>query len=84
MNNEVTRGECDYCGMHSGDAETLVEHQELHLNRPDFQYIECDRVLSKKGILKRHMPVHVRAIFQMDGIFGRVIKMCYIVLCHIT
>lgn len=58
-------GECSYCGMDLGDAETLAEHKKLHLNRPDFQCIQCELVVTRKQSLKQHMRIHVRAIPQI-------------------
>lgn len=54
-------GECDYCGIDFGDAETLADHENLHLNRPMFQCLECERLFPSRNSLKRHMRAHVRA-----------------------
>lgn len=51
--------ECNYCGVEFADDETLNEHKKRHLNRPNFQCIECERVFTIKSGLKKHMPRHV-------------------------
>lgn len=72
--NKPPPGECVHCGMDFGDAETMVEHKRLHLNRPDFQCIQCDRVLTRKQTLKIHMRTHVRIIFQLTKTLVNSIK----------
>lgn len=51
--------ECDYCGVEFDEFKTLEEHKMRHLNRPDFQCIECDRVLKRRTAFKLHMQTHV-------------------------
>lgn len=51
--------DCDYCGVEFNDFKTLIEHRELHSNRPEFQCIECDLVLKRKTAYKLHMRTHV-------------------------
>lgn len=51
--------ECDCCGVEFDEYATLEEHKKRHLNRPDFQCIECDRVLKRRTAFKLHMQTHV-------------------------
>lgn len=50
--------ECDYCGIDFGSYNVLREHKELHLNRPNFQCLECDYVGYLTKLLKQHMRKH--------------------------
>lgn len=50
---------CDYCGIELGDYQTYVDHRQLHINRPKFQCLECDRILSNRAVLRIHMSMHV-------------------------
>lgn len=52
--------------MDFGDAETLTDHKKMHLNRPDFQCIQCERVVSSRKSLKEHMRIHVRTRLSFD------------------
>lgn len=54
------QNDCSYCGITFDNAEALAEHKELHLSRPDFQCIQCERVFSTRSKLKLHMRAHVR------------------------
>lgn len=38
----------------------MTAHEKLHLNKPKFQCLECDRILSSRSSLKEHMMIHVR------------------------
>lgn len=51
--------ECDYCGIACDDFDVLKEHKALHLDRPDFQCLECDRILKRKCAFKLHVLIHV-------------------------
>lgn len=51
--------------MDFGDVDTLADHKKLHLNRPDYQCIQCERVVTSKPSLKQHMRIHVRAILYL-------------------
>lgn len=51
--------DCDYCGVEFDSFDGLKAHKKLHLNRPDFQCIECDRILKRKWGFKTHMLIHV-------------------------
>lgn len=51
---------CSYCGVIFDDDETLAEHSKRHVNRPDFQCVECGFIYKTKCNLRDHMKrVHV-------------------------
>lgn len=67
--------ECDYCGIECDDYEALKEHKNRHLNRPDFQCIECDRVMVRKNALKLHMTTHVSQYIARHALYsGNFVK----------
>lgn len=37
----------------------MTAHEKLHLNKQKFQCLECDQILSKRYVLKKHMRTHV-------------------------
>lgn len=59
--------DCDYCAIEFSEFKTFIDHRQLHLDRPEFQCLECNRVLAKRDILKRHMTIHVRAMIMTIG-----------------
>lgn len=56
---------CDYCGTKFDDKKSIIDHKQLHIDRPKFQCLECDRIVSTKQALKTHMSIHVSCIIYL-------------------
>lgn len=62
--------DCDYCGFVFADYKTLTAHLKLHLDRPNIQCLECERILVTKQALKVHMIIHVSSRFPISPLMS--------------